>query len=378
MTRFVFLAITGVLLLTRVPAPAQHTEHGSGQSDTKDTVVDESPVRGMADVVVPNERRQTTGVRTEVLSRRVLTRRVRTVGVVAADERRVRKIQLKVSGWVDQLLVSYTGAFVRAGDPVLTLYSPELVATQREYLLALRASRTGQSSDDMRDLLEAARTRLRLWDISAAQLRALEQSGAPQRIVTLYSPIEGFVTLKPVYAGMYVAPEMELFTVADLSHVWVWADVYEPEVGLISVGQPVEIALSAEPGRTRPATVSYINPTLDTPTRTLRVRLDVHNAEGDLKPGMFATVEMQTPIGNVLALPEDAVIDTGERKIVFVEVGTGRFQPREVSIGRKGEGHYEVLGGLAEGERVVVSAQFLLDSESRLRGALGGAGHGGH
>ena len=378
--RFVFSTMTFLLLLARTPATAQHGEHGSGQpaDSVKRTEAAESAVRGMAEVVVPNERRQATGVRTEALTRRLLTRSVRTVGIVAADERRVRKIQLKVSGWVEQLLVSYTGAFVRAGDPVLTIYSPELVAAQREYLLALKASRSGQSGGEMRDLLESASTRLHLWDLSEGQLRALERSGQPQRLVTLYSPIEGFVTLKPVYAGMYVAPEMELYTVTDLRHVWVWADVYELEVGLIRVGQPVELALSAEPGRTRPATVSYISPTLDTATRTLRVRLDVDNADGDLKPGMYATVALESPIGDVLALPEDAVIDTGERKVVFVEIAAGRFQPREVSLGRKGQGHYEVLAGLAEGDRVVVSAQFLLDSESRLRGATGGPAHGGH
>ncbi|MGE3230604.1 MAG: efflux RND transporter periplasmic adaptor subunit [Hyphomicrobium sp.] len=381
MTRARFAACVIAALFTVAPArsAAQHESHGTGPAaPAPPSASGASPIPGMVEVSVPSERRQMIGVRTEALARRRLMRGIRTVGLVAADERRVRKIQLKISGWVDRLFVSYTGAFVRAGEPVLAIYSPELVAAQREYLLALRASRSGSADGEMRDLLDSSETRLRLWDLTEAQLRELERTGSPRRIVTLHSPTEGYVTLKPVYAGMYVGPDMELYTVTDLSHVWVWADLYEPEVDLIRLGQPVELSIAAEPGRMRSATVSYVNPTLDMATRTLRVRLDVDNTDGALKPGMYATVSLESPIGDVLALPEDAVIDTGERRIVFVEITNGRFQPREVSLGRKGQGSYEVLSGLREGDRVVVSAQFLLDSESRLRAASSGPAHGGH
>ena len=332
-----------------------------------------SPVPGMAEVDVPVDRRQLVGVRTEQIAVRSLTQRLRTVGVVAADERRVRKIQTRVSGWVQELLVSFTGEPVAAGERILSLYSPELLTAQREYLLARRAS-----GPDARNLAEAARTRLRLWEVSDAQIAALVRSGTPQQTVVLHSPIAGFVTLKPVTQGMYVTPEMELYTVTDLDQVWVWADVYEPEAALVTPGQAATITLASAPATPREAVVSYINPTLETATRTVRVRLDVANLDGRLKPGMYATVELESSLGEVVAVPEDAVIDTGERRVVFVRLDDARYQPREVQLGRRAGGYFEVLAGLAAGDRVAISAQFLLDSESRLRAVTGGPTHGGH
>ena len=341
-----------------------------------------APVPGMAEVDVPYERRQSIGVRTAEITRRPLVERLRTAGLVVADERRVRKIQTKISGWVDELFVSFTGAAVNPGAPILSIYSPELVATQREYLLALEARRPGKgeagAARDSHLLLQSARSRLRYWDITDAQIQELVRSGEPRRSVVLHSPIGGYVTIKPVYQGMYVTPEMELYQVTDLSTVWIWGEIYENEIGLVAPGQTATIALPSAPGRLRNAVLSYVNPTLEAATRTLRVRFDVDNRDGALKPGMYATVELEAPLGDVLALPEEAVIDTGERRVVFVEVAQGRFQPREVTLGRSGQGYYEVLGGLTASERVVVSAQFLLDSESRLRGAAGGPAHGGH
>ena len=327
---------------------------------------------GMAEVEVPFERRQLTGVRVEPIEVRELTREIRTVGLVVADERRVRRIQTKVSGWVEQLFVSFTGEAVRPGQPILSIYSPELVASQREYLLALEAfgatkDAGGLDEADRRRLLDSARSRLRLWDVEALHIEELERSGNPQRRMVLHSPIGGYVTFKSVQQGMYVTPEMELYTVADLDHVWIWADVNEDEIPLVTLGQRARIDVASAP-RERTGTVSYLQPTVDAVTRTLRVRFDVDNADAALKPGMYATVNLERPLGQVLALPEEAVIDTGVRKVVFVEVSDGRFQPREVELGRKGAEHYEVLGGLVAGEKVVVSAQFLLDSESRLRG----------
>jgi Cu(I)/Ag(I) efflux system membrane fusion protein len=343
-------------------------------SDAADGHADAMP--GMAAVDVPYTRRQTIGVRSVPVERRSLVHRLRTVGLIAADERRVRTIQTKFPGWVEELYVSFTGEHVRGGQPILSVYSPDLVATQREYLLALQAARSGESAG--RRLLDSARTRLLFWDLTDAQVKQLERSGAVSRTVTLHSPIGGFVTLKPVYAGMYVTPDMPLYTVTDLGTVWIWADLYEGEFDLVSLGETASFTLASSPGRTQSAVVSYVNPTMEPATRTLRIRFDVDNPEGDLRPGMYATVELDAPLGDVLALPEEAVIDTGERRVVFVEVADGRYQPREVVLGRTAEGHYEVLEGLAAGERVVVSAQFLLDSESRLRAAAGGPAHGAH
>ena len=365
------------------PTHGSHVQgeaHATKEADNAkgEAVPAQSGIEGMAEVQVSSGRQQMIGVRTESIAVRTLARRIRTVGLVSADERVVRKVQTKIAGWVEQLFVNFTGQKVRAGEPILSIYSPDLVATQQEYLLALQATRAGGSGTGAEDNLESARVRLHLWELTPAQIKDLAASGKPHRTVTLHSPIGGYVTMKPVSQGMYVTPEMELYTVTELGTVWVWADVYEDEIGLVRSGQAATIRLASAPGRTRSGVVSYVNPTLEPATRTLRVRFDVENGDGELKPGMYATVELETPLGDVLALPEDAVIDTGERKVVFVAVDGGRFQPREVRIGRKAQGYYEILDGLAPGERVVVSAQFLLDSESRIRAGAGGPAHSGH
>jgi membrane fusion protein, copper/silver efflux system len=340
-----------------------------------------SQVPGMADVEIPYERRQVSGVRTAVIREQNLTVKVRTVGLVVADERTVRKVQTKISGWVDRLYVNFTGQYVRANQPILSIYSPQLVATEREYLLALSASRTpsGIGEDEKKLLVDSARNRLRLWDLSDAQIREIEKSGTARRTMDLHSPIAGYVTLKPVYQGMYVTPEMELYTVSDLGNVWIWADVYENELDLVRVGQSALVSFAFAPGTNFKSVVSYVSPTMDVATRTVKVRLDVNNREGRLKPGMYATIELETLLSNRLALPDEAVIDTGERKLVFVRIGESTYQPREVRLGRHAGEYYEVIAGLQAGDRIVTSAQFLLDSESRLRAATGGApSHGSH
>jgi Cu(I)/Ag(I) efflux system membrane fusion protein len=306
------LAAAALAGCTREPdgtaAPAAHDGHAMAPARSGAEV----PVAGMAEVEVPFERRQAIGVRTAEISRRPLLTQIRTAGLVVADERRVRKIQTKISGWVDELFVGFTGAAVEAGEPILSIYSPELVATQREYLLALDADRRSTSAAggerDSRLLLESARNRLRYWDISDAQIEALARSGQPRRAVVLHAPISGYVTLKPVYQGMYITPEMELYQVTDLSAVWIWGEIYENEIGLVTSGQTATITLPSAPGRPRQAVVSYVNPTVEPTTRTLRVRFDVDNRDGALKPGMYATIELETPLGEILALPEDAVI----------------------------------------------------------------------
>ena len=353
-----------------VPAPPQRAAGGPGELPS-----------GMAEVEVPYERRQLMAVRTAELAVRPLAREIRTVGLVVADERQVRRIQTKIAGWVEELFVNFTGEPVRAGQPILSIYSPELVASQSEYLLALEAfggdgESPGLDSRERRLLVDSARRRLELFDVAPSHIAELEKTRDPKRRIVLHSPIAGYVTLKSVLQGMYVTREMELYTVTDLDRVWIWADVNEDEIPLVELGQRARIDVTSAPGE-RTGTVSFLQPTLDPATRTLRVRFDAENPEGVLKPGMYATVVLERPLGEVLAVPEEAVIDTGTRRVVFVEVAQGRFQPREVELGRKGQGHYEVLRGLSAGEHVVVSAQFLLDSESRLRGVVR-PGHGAH
>ncbi len=342
----------------RTPAAAAAGDAGKGSD--------------MAEVLIPADRRQLMGVRTEAISVRSLVREIRSVGVVAADERKMRRIQSKVSGWVEELYVSFTGEPVRPGQPILAVFSPELLASQREYLLALGALDAFAGSSTHDTLRQASRDRLRLFDVSEAQIAELERTREPRRRVVLHSPIGGFVTLKSVLQGSYIAPEMELYTVSDLSQVWLWAEVNEDEIPLLALGQRASIDIPAAPAA-REAFVAFLQPTLNPQTRTLRVRFDLDNAGGSLRPGMYATVRIEQALGDVLALPSEAVIDTGVRRVVFVEVAPGRFQPREVQLGRYGRDAYEVLAGLAPGERVVLSAQFLLDSESRLRGASGPA-----
>jgi len=378
-------ALATLLATAAAAGCARSNDGGDAHPEPSHAVHESTPgggplPHGMSEVEVPFERRQLTGVRTAEVARRALAREIRTVGLVAADERRVRRIQTKVSGWVEELFVSFTGQPVAAGEPILAIYSPELVATQREYLLAFETfgsgSRSGLAERDRRVLLDSARRRLELFGVEASHLAELERTREARRRIVLHSPIAGFVTFKGVLEGTYVTPEMELYTVADLAEVSVWADVSEDEIPLVAVGQRAAIEVVSAPGA-RDGTVAFLQPTLDAATRTLRVRFDVANGDGRLRPGMYATVRIAEPLGDVLAVPDEAVIDTGVRRVVFVEIAAGRFQPREVSLGRKGGDAYEVLAGLSPGERVAVSAQFLLDSESRLRGVAAPA-HGAH
>jgi RND family efflux transporter MFP subunit len=325
-------------------------------------------------------KQQLTGIRTAVVTRRTLANDIRTVGIVRPDETRVRKIHTKFPGWVDKLFVSYTGQPVQLGDPILSIYSPELVSTQAEYLLARRGSQQLQESpfpeaaDGAKTLLDAARRRLLLWDITLQQIRVLENTGKPQTAMTLHSPVSGYVTMKEVYQGLYITPDTELYTVTDLSRVWVLLDIYEYELPYVRVGMPVMLTLRSQPAQSIAGTVSYIYPYLDNQTRTNKVRVEFDNPELRFKPDMYATAEIHAALGDRLAVPKDAVLDSGTRQIVFVASGDGFFQPRQVHLGERGDEYAEVLDGVNEGEQVVVAANFMVDSESQLKAALSAMG----
>jgi membrane fusion protein, copper/silver efflux system len=336
-------------------------------------------------VNVSPERQQLMGIRTATAEIRPLVQKIRTVGIVTYDETRVAQVFSKVEGWIEKLLVNYTGSLVRKGQPLFTLYSPDLVATQEEYLLALKAKQTLGSSSIKEisagsdALLESAHRRLSLWDISDEQINDLEKTGKPKRNITFYSPISGFVLKKEALQGMRVMPDKELYTIADLSTVWINADIYEYELAHIRIGQKATINLAYYPARDFVGKVSWISPVLDEKTRTAKVRLEFPNREFILKPEMFANAEIEINAGRKLAVPDEAVLDSGLRKVVFLDKGDGRFEPAEVKIGNKFDGYYEVLAGLAPGERILASASFLLDSESRLKEAMGAmAGMAGH
>ena len=328
-------------------------------------------------VNVSPEKQQLVGIRTAVAEIRPLVKKIRTVGVVTYDETKVAQVFTKVEGWIDKLYVNYTGKLVEKGQPLFSLYSPDLVATQDEYVLALQAKESLASSSlqEIRagstSLLEATRRRLSLWDISDEQIAELQKTREPKRNLTFYSPIGGFVIKKEAVQGMRVMPDKELYTITDLSTVWVNADIYEFELASVRLGQKATIALSYFPGQTFSGRVSWIAPVLEEKTRTTKVRLEFVNREFKLKPEMYANVEIEVEGGRKLAIPDEAVLDSGIRKIVFIDKGEGRYAPAEVKLGSKYDGYYEILSGLSPGERIIASASFLLDSESRLKEAMG-------
>ncbi len=321
---------------------------------------------------------QSMGVRTAKAELRPLSRSIRAVGRVTYDERRLFQVTTKITGWVERLYVKATGDPIRRGQPLLSLYSPELVSAQRELLLAQKNLKNLEKSDfpelreGARRVLEASLMRLRNWDIPEAQIQELLRTGEVKRDLTLNSPANGVVIKRLVTQGQMVQAGMPLLEVADLSSVWVEADVYEYELPWVKVGQHAQMTLSYLPGQTFHGQVSYIYPFLKEATRTARVRLAFPNPGLKLKPDMFAQVELTAPSADpAVVVPSEAVLDTGERQHVFVSLGEGRFEPRTVKVGLRGDdGAVQVVEGLKAGEEVVTSAQFLLDSESRFREAI--------
>ena len=323
---------------------------------------------------------QNMGVRTGPVHRMDFSRAIRTVGEVEYDEENLYQVNAKIAGWIEKLHVNFVGEEVAAGQPLMDIYSPELVTTQEEYLLALRSAEQMKESsiasirEDAEKLLESAKKRLEYWDIPQDEIERLTHTGEVKKTVQLKAPATGVVIEKHALEGAYIKAGMDLFKIADLRTVWVHASFYENEVPWISKGQPVSMELSYLPGRDYTGRVSYIYPYLREKARDVHVRLIFSNPDLDLKPGMYANVELQGKvIPGALVVPSEAVIRSGERTLVFVVQGAGRFEPREISIGEEGgpgNGYLRVLSGLLEGEEVVTSAQFMLDSESRLQEAI--------
>ncbi len=341
---------------TKPRVPSQVAEHG---------VVEIAP-----------DKQQLIGVVTTRAEMRDLNTQVRAVGQVVVNEQRLSDVHTKVEGFIEKLYVNQTGQLVRKGQPLLSIYSPDLVSTQEEYLVALRSrertkdspfAEVQKSGDSM---VAAARRRLELWDIPDAEIARLERTGQAKKALTLYAPSAGYVMEKTVVEGMQVAPEMTLFRLADLSRVWVEVSVYEYEAPLVRVGDRATMTTASQPGRKLEGLVTYLYPTVETMTRTLKARLEFANPGLLLKPGMYGDVTIEAPSGMALAIPEQAVLDTGTRKIVYVKQGEGTFMPREVTVGTRAAGYYPVLSGLSAGEEVVSSPGFLVDSESRLQAAI--------
>lgn len=328
-------------------------------------------------IAVSAERVQRLGVRTARVEERTLARRVLAAGVVEANERGLAAIAPKFEGWIETLHVNTTGQAVRRGQPVAEVYSPELAAAQREYLIAKSGARAleragGEAAQGARELADSAAQRLRNWDLTPAQIERLAAEGQPRRTVTLVSPVSGVVIEKPAVQGMRFAAGETLLRIADLSTVWLIAEVYEQDLRWVRIGQSASVSFNAYPERSFRGKVSFIYPTLRPETRTVRLRIDLPNPDGALKPAMYGTVELAAgQQEKVLAVPDSAVIDSGARQVVLVAQGEGRYAPREVKIGLRADGYAEVREGVKAGEEVVTRANFLIDAESNLKAALG-------
>jgi RND family efflux transporter MFP subunit len=369
----------------RAPMDPSYTSNSPGKSpmgmDLIPVYEDESETGGTVridPVVVQN-----MGVKIYSAERKSLSRVIRTVGRVDYDETRMTDVNTKVDGWVERLFVDYTGQSLQKGQPLLEIYSPELVAAQEEYLTAYDyQQRLARNPDDeivqgAKDLLTAATQRLRYWDITDRQIADLRLTRAANRTMTLYSPQEGIVVHKAVFDGAYIKSGQHLYRIGDLSNVWVYANVYEYELPWVRVGQKAEVELSYLPGKTFNGKVTHVYPFLDSKTRTVKVRMSLPNPDLELKPEMYANVRIKSMVSReALVVPVQAVIRSGERNVLIVALGEGRFQPRDVKLGVEAEGFLQILDGLSAGEQVVSSGQFLIDSESNLKAALSSLGSG--
>ena len=330
-------------------------------------------------------RLQTLGVKTESAGSRSMASTIRAVGTITASERGLYTISPKFEGWITTLYVNTTGATVRRGQPLLAVYSPELVTAQEEFRVAVQTLQSMQDASaearaNMQSLADAGLQRLRNWDIADADLADLKAGKDAHRSLQLRSPVNGVVIEKAARAGMRFMPGETLYQIADLSSVWLLASVFEQDLERVRPGQAARLTLAAYPGREFEGQVTFVYPTVEPETRTARIRVELPNETGLLKPDLYGTVQIEAGgVSAQVAIPESAVLDSGTRQVVLVDLGGGVFEPREVKLGRRGDAYVEVLTGVADGERVVVGGNFLIDAESNLKAALGTfGGHAGH
>jgi Cu(I)/Ag(I) efflux system membrane fusion protein len=410
------LLIPGLLILSlsflNTPSFSQH-QHEAPSKEIAEPQTQAAAGEEESTVEIEPEKQQLIGVRTVAAAVKPLQKTIRTVGRIEYDERLLATVNTKFEGWIEKLYIDYTGKYVKKGEPLAEIYSPELVATQQEFLNVLKWAKqntehrtqntdsnppsppfakggdtavespplekgaVGGFSDstlssmlsrDAERIVDAARQRLKLWDITDEQIDKIKESGNPLRTLTVYSPVNGYVVQKTALQGMRVMPGEKMFDLADLSTVWVISDIYEYELGLIKVGQAADISLSYFPGKVFSSTIDYIYPSLSADTRTAKVRFTIKNTSGQLKPQMYTNVEIRIDMGKRLVIPDEAVIDTGTRQIIYVDKGEGYFEPREVHLGLRAAGMTEVLHGVEAGEKVASSGTFLIDSEAQLKG----------
>lgn len=397
MNKTILASLLALLLSASIPqlaavaAPGQtaHEGHGAAPPAAENKpAADPWAEFETKTIEIPADQQRLIGVKTAAAEIRPLSRQIRTIGRIEYDERKLTTVNTKIEGWIEKLYINVTGELVKRGDPVAEIYSPELYATQQEFLNVLNWTRkTGDAAPsrpsyygstsgisemlarDAGTMLEAARQRLRLWDISEAQIDRIAKTGKPIRTLTIVSPAGGYVLNKTALQGMRVMPGEKLLDIIDLSTVWVIADIYEYDLPFVKIGQPATISLSSLPGKTFESTLDFLYPTLAGETRTAKARFTIPNPDGLLKPQMYSDVQIFVDLGDRLAVPEAAVIDTGEKHLVYV-AREEAFEPREVTVGLRADGFVEVTEGLAAGDRVAAEANFLLDSEARLKGVV--------
>ncbi len=338
---------------------------------------------GLAPVNLTESQKKHMGLTFGMVGKQHIRREIRTSARIVPDETRLYRVTTKIEGYIDKLYVNVTGQAVRKGQPLFTIYSPELVASQQEFLTSIPfAQQLCDSTDPTvsssgKRLIEAARKRLKLWDISDGQIDRLEKTGQVEKYLTLYAPAGGYVIEKHILAGQKIMPGEALLVIADLSAVWAEADIYESDIPYVKVGMPVTLTLAYWPGKSFRGEVSFLYPYLDAQTRTLKARLNIENPELLLKAEMYADAHLMYDLGEKLALPETALMQTGTRSYVFAAGEGDEIKPVEVTVGTRSEGYYELLSGLNPGDRVVTSANFLVDSESSLKAALQAVSGGG-
>ncbi len=362
------------------PVCGTHVSGGEGMAGMAQA---EATPAGYAAVLLSPHRQQLIGVRTAPAQRRQMVKQIRAVGRVRVDETRIVHVHPKVEGWIDQIYARYEGDRVRKGEPLFSFYSPDFVTTQQEYLSTRRWVEEVPAGADpairqrAQENLESARQRLLGWDISEEQIQALEERGAAAKTLVLTSPLDGFVLRKHVFPGEYMERGADFYHVADLSTVWVDVQVYEADLPFVREGQEAQVTLPQQPDEPLQGKVVFLSPTLNEETRTATARLELPNLEGILRPGMFAAAQIRVDLGQRLAVPSEAVLETGARQILFVDRGQGVLEPREISAGVRAEGFVEIKSGVSEAEPVVVNGNFLVDSESRLKAALEPGHHHG-
>jgi Cu(I)/Ag(I) efflux system membrane fusion protein len=376
-------AVLAVLLVLTLTRKTPRSRGGATQPDTMAGMSSDSA--GV--VVLTSQQIRQLGVSFGTVALRPLSNEVRTVGTVVVNETRLAKVTPKFSGYVEKLYVNFVGQPVRRGQALAAIFSPDLIAAEQELLVSARLSRTigtsnvpGVPGNDT-DLLSASKERLRFWDVSDAQINEVLITGRPLRTVTLTAPASGFVLDKKVVEGQSIQAGTELYTIADLSDVWVEAQLREEDAGRVGVGATATLQFTSYPGQPFSGRVTYIDPMLGEQARTVKARITVLNTDARLKPGMYATVVLNSSAQSALTVPRSAVVQTGERALVFVDLGNGKLNAQTVRLGRTGGDYVEILSGLAAGQRVVTSAQFLIDSESNvaevMRSMIGGGGQGG-